>query len=287
MASAWLRLESQHRMSGAKSEWKKNLPWVEEHTHKVMETLEDARKFRNQVVKICQPEAFDIDHLSNRFHSAYTYFIRILEPVLRATIKQLLLLGMKSNTKSYLEELAEVDELLTEVILRLKRTKMLVETLHNGEEIDKSKIWTNEIQNYKIAKIAIIKNEIRQEFPDLAFKDHEKIIHIKTKKKSTSGKTTKTPSHLKTKELFESNKSISEIAEIRKLTKSTVAQHIAKLVQMEELDIQDVFESKALEKLNGLFKIKDHLASLSEMKTIVGDEFDYDQLKIYRQSLLL
>jgi len=287
MASAWLRLESQHRMSGAKSEWKKNLPWVEEHTHNIMETLEDARKFRNQVVKICHPDRFDLDHVANRFHSAYTYFIKALEPVLRAIIKQLLLLGIKSNTKNYLEELAEVDELLTEVILRLKRTKKLVETLHNGEEINKSKIWTTEIQHYKIAKIAIIKNEIRQEYPDLALKDHQKIIHVKTKKKSATNSSPKVPSHFKTKELFESNKSIAEIAEIRKLNASTIAQHLAKLVQLEEMDIHDVLEQDTLAQLDGLFKQQEKLVSLSEMKKIAGDDFDYDLLKIYRQSLLL
>ena len=286
MASKWLQFESQHRASGAKSEWKKHLPWVEEQTHAIMETLEPARKFRNQIAKICQSQSFDIEHLNDRLQSAYTYFIGILEPVFRATIKQLILLSQKKGTKSYIEDLADIDEILTEVILELKRNKKLIELLSNGQEVTKEAIWTTEIKNYKIAKVAIIRNEIRQENPELHLRDDEQIIQVKSKKK-TKSKKDKIPTHIKTKELLDQQKSIAEIAEIRKLSEGTIAQHFAKLIEQEKIDITDVMEKEKLIRLKTLIHPDKAHLTLTDMKELTNDEYDFNELKMYKASLLL
>src|SRR5690554_7832824 len=99
--------------------------------------------------------------------------MKTLEPVFRGTIKKLLLLGKKTSVKQYSEDLAELDELLTEVIIDLKKSRKLVQNLYNGKELSKENIWDDQIRNFKIAKIQVVKEEIRREIGRASCRERE------------------------------------------------------------------------------------------------------------------
>ena len=288
MVSKWLAYESSHKTAGDKSEKGKNKVWYEKQVHSLMSTLEPARKFRDQLMRICHDKNFDIEKIHERVQAAYGYFIGLLEPPFRSNIKQLILLDQRKGTKQYIEELAELDEMMTETILRLKRVRILIEQMYNGVEINKKTIWNDEVKNYKVAKIAIVKNEVRQENPMLAVNNSEDIIQLnsKSKKSKKKSKTPKQSTYEKTFILFENGSSVAEIAEERQLTKSTIYGHLARLIQEEKVLITDVIERKRVEELKKLIgpTMDD---SLSEIKNKLGDAVTYNELKLYRGSLLL
>src|SRR5690554_6698150 len=114
--------------------------------------------------------------------------MKTLEPVFRGTIKKLLLLGKKTSVKQYSEDLAELDELLTEVIIDLKKSRKLVQNLYNGKELSKENIWDDQIRNFKIAKIQVVKEEIRRENPTLEGLDEMTIIKTGSEKKDKDKK---------------------------------------------------------------------------------------------------
>jgi len=284
VVSAWLALEGEFKRAPFNTEKGKHLPWFEEQLKNLMTTLEPSRKFRVQVQRLCHPANFDMTVIYERTQAAYGYFIQILEPVFRSTIKRMLLLGRKTRTKQYLEELAVLDDLMTEAILRLKRARILVENMYNGREITKETIWNTEIQNYKTAKVLIVKNEIRLENPTITDIDEEDVISVRKKKKqSTESKKT---TYEETLELFKKGLSIDQIASKRQFTDQTIYRHLTKLVSDEKLEIRDVFSEERYAFLQNSIGT-DSSMGLGEMKDLAGEDVTWEEIKMYRASLII
>lgn len=285
VVSAWLALEGEHRKASFNSDKGKQLPWFEEQLKNLMNTLEPARKFRVQVQRLCYSTNFDMDVIYERTQAAYGYFIQVLEPVFRSTIKRIILLQRKSRAKQYVEELSELDGLMTEAILRLKRARILIENMYNGREITKETIWNAEIQNYKTAKVLIVKNEIRLENPTITEDDDaEEVITLRKSKKKN--KESKKSTYDETFDLFKQGLAINEIAEKRKFTIDTIYNHLTKLISTEKIDVRDVFSEERYIFLQHKLG-KDSSIQLAEMKEIGGEEITWQELKIYRASLML
>ena len=285
MVSRFLALESAHKHASEKSEMGKNKVWFENNVKLLLETLEPARKFRNQIHKICHVSNFDIDQVHERTQAAYGYFISILEPVFRSNLKKIILLSRKKGTKQYVEDLQELDEQITDCILQLKRARLLVENMYNGKPLTKENIWNDQIKNYKMAKAAILKNEIREENPTITDFNEEEVISYKaTSKKEKKPK--KKSTYQKTQELFDAGKSIEEIAKERKFNVSTIYSHLERLIKDEKLDIQHVLDAEKLEHLKTILG-KEIEGSISEAKEKVGSNISWEDLKLYRASLLI
>lgn len=284
MVSRWLAHEAAHKTAGPRSEMAKNKVWFENQINALMSTLEPSRKFRSQLIKICQPDRMDIDVLYERYEAAYQYFMKTLEPVFRGNIKQLLLLGKKANVKQYAEDLGELDELLTDVIIDLKKSRKLVENLYNGKELSKENIWDDQIRNFKIAKIQVVKEEIRRENPSLGELE-DFYEEKKSAKKKVKNEKPKVTTFDKTLDLFEKGRSVKEIADERVLTEQTVYNHIARLIKDEKIEIDAVLDQEKIELLKDKLG-KELEVTLSEAKELVGESISWDELKIYHASNL-
>ncbi|MEX2483559.1 MAG: helix-turn-helix domain-containing protein [Brumimicrobium sp.] len=286
MVSKFLSLEALHKNAGERSEMGKNRIWFEKQVKDLFETLEPARKFRNQIHKICHESNFNIEQVHERVQAAYEYFIQKLEPVFRSNLKHLILLGRKNSTKNYVEDLQELDDFITEVILQLKRARLLVENMYNGKELSKENIWNEQIKTFKMAKIAVVKNEIREENPTIEDFSDEDVIEIKSSKKKKKNKEKKKSTFIKTLELFEQGKSIQEIANERELTTATIYGHFARLIKDEKIDITHVMDSERLEELKKtLGNELEH--GISAAKKKVGEDVSWEELKLYHASLML
>jgi GTPase SAR1 family protein len=281
MVSKWLSLEHQHKVAGDRSEMAKNREKFIRLVEQLTSTLEPARKFRSQLFRICQPSDFDIELLRERVEAAYQYFIKVLEPVFRENLKQILLLGNKKSTKNYLEELKELDELMTESILNLKKSKALVEQMSNGAEVNRDSIWNDQVKNFKMAKIQVVKDEIRRQNPSLLDVD-ETVLSTKSK---SSKKEKKQSTYEKTLALFEKGWNPQEIAERRNVTDQTIYRHLGKLIKDEKVEVEEVLDAEKLEILKNLFggEIEE---SLGEAKEKAGKQISWEELKIYHSSLL-
>jgi uncharacterized protein YpbB/plastocyanin len=284
MVSRWLALEAGHKTAGPRSEMAKNKVWFENQVNALMSTLEPSRKFRSQLVKICQPDQMDIDVLYERYEAAYNYFIKTLEPVFKSNIKQLILLGKKSSVKQYSEDLGELDDLLTDVIVDLKKSRKLVENLYNGKELSKENIWDDQIRNFKIAKIQVVKDEIRRENPEIQGIDDFTLVKTTAKKKDKD-KTPKVSTFDKTLTLFEKGRSIQEIADERVLKEETIYNHLSRLIKDEKLEIDAVLDQEKIELLKEKLG-KEIEGTLSEAKEKVGKSISWEELKVYHASIL-
>jgi hypothetical protein len=189
--------------------------------------------------------------------------------------------------KAFYEELEELDEQQVQIVLNLKRAKNLMEAVANQREISKEVIWNSEIKNYKITKIALINQEMRQNKEIMQFDEVEETIPLLTKTRTKKvEKSTKKSTIEVTYEMIQEGKSVAQISRLRMLTEDTIYNHLIKLVKAEELEISDILPIERLHQLHSIFEDYEE-ESLSPLKEKHGDAFAWGELKLYRASRMM
>ena len=285
--SKWGIHEASYRNAGSKTEKGKNKSWVTLQTQAVQSSVDPAKKFRNQLENLFRNERLDMDFVFERVQAAYTYFFKILDGVLTSNLKKIAELRRVKKTKAYSEELEELDELLTEAILKMKKARILMEAIVAGREITKELVWTTEVKNYKVAKIAALQQELRQNpsLLDMHSDEEEEIIQLKKPKKEPKEKKEKRSTYDQSWDLWNDGHTIEEISRIRQLSENTIYGHFVFLIKAEKVELSDIMDAKRISELADLFG--DYQGtSLTPLKEQLGDAVTWEELKLYQASTL-
>ena len=279
--SKWAIHEVSYKLAGAKTEKGKNKSWVTHQAQAIQSTMEPAKKFVAQLENLLSRERPDLDFVNSRVLAAYDYFFKILDGVLTSNLKVIAELSKVRKTKSYVEELEELDELLTETILRLKRVRILTEAVTTGRELTRELVWNAEVRNYKLAKVAAIKQEQRQNpsLLDYDEDDAETILKVRSSNKKPTEKREKKSTYDQTMDLLLEGKSVDEIARTRQLSEGTVYGHLATLIKAEKLELDDVLSNDRITELEDLVGDTEG-TSLGQIKEKLGDKVSYDELRL-------
>jgi uncharacterized protein YpbB len=191
------------------------------------------------------------------------------------------------KTKQYAEELEELDEVLTETIIRLKKARLLMEAVAAGKEITKTVVWNSEITQYKLGKIAAVKQELKQ-VPSLLDDPDEldDVIFTKSSKKESVAKKEKKSTYEVTLELLEQGKDVEEISRIRQLSIQTISNHFAYLIRSEKIELSDVMSPKRIQELASMFDGYEG-TSLSPLKEKLGNKVTWEELKLYQAASMV
>lgn len=281
LSSKWASHEISYQTVGVKSEKAKYKSWVTLQNQIIQSTTAPAKVFCKQLDQILQAPLFDVNFLNERVLAAYAYFFRILDGVLTTNLKKVAELSRVRKTKQYADELAELDAHLTTTILGLKKARLLMEALAAGQEVSKSTIWNTEISNYKLAKIAAVKEELKQ-IPTLLDESDEILdtVFQKSIKKQSTAKEKKSTYEL-TLELLEQGKVAAEIAQIRQVSLQTVNNHFVYLIRAQKLQLSEVMSDKRINELENLFDGFTG-SSLGPLKEKLGFKATWDELKLYQ-----
>ncbi|MES2588693.1 MAG: helix-turn-helix domain-containing protein [Bacteroidota bacterium] len=287
MISSWRIHSISYLSATVKSEKIKHQDWAI-HQAKKVETLgEPALKFANQLNRIFTAPTFNLEFLKERIDAAYEYFYKTLDEVLLTSLKKMEEVKRKTKIKQYFEELVELDEIQTDVILNLKKVRLMLEAIILEKPIQKSQIWNDELKLYKITKLALARQDIRQNMSLLDLEDeddYEEEIPVK-KSKAKKVKVEKIPSAEITLNFFVAGKSVSEIAKERLLSESTIYSHAGQLLKAEKLELNQILTEEKITELEEVFKDFNG-ESVSPLKEKYGDQFSWEELRLYRMSLL-
>jgi ATP-dependent exoDNAse (exonuclease V) alpha subunit len=276
----WSAHEKTYAMVGSKSEKHKNKNWIVTQNQVIQALSIPAKKFINQLAQAKEKRQFDIAWLFDRAEAAINYFLPQLDGVLTSNLRQISILSKTKKTKNYADELMELDELLTESVLQLKKLRNLIETIRHGKSWDKSSIYNEEIKNYKIAKIAHVQHLLRQTngfIEEMEFSDSEVIPIRKSKSEQNKGLTT----FEKTLALINEGKKTRDIANIREISEQTVVDHIAQLIAMEQLNLDQIISSDRIDELSFLAD-EIGVLSLSKLKEKYGENLSWEELKWFK-----
>lgn len=285
LINSWQSHESSYNNQGVKTVKGKSISWVTMQAQQISKTGETSRKFRNELTRLFSVRPIDIEHVFKRVDAGFQYFYKVLDGVLYANLKKMAQLQSEKNTKQYNEELQDLDLLLTTVILKLKKTNILLKSIKDGRKIDKTILTDSDIKNYKTAKIELVKNEMRSS--NATFDFDIDFVNLKTKStKKKKEKKDKVSTYDKTFQFIKDGSTISETAKERQLSIGTISTHCARLIKLEKLELSDVMPSEKRNKLSDLFDDYDG-GSLTPLKEQVGNGFTWDDLKLYQASLLV
>ena len=282
LAQEWRNHQFSYNEKSEVSEKAKHATWAKQNAKIMGELVEPARKFLNQLNKIFEADLVDINFISERMQSAYDYFFKTLDSLVGEILWKLEEIKRVKKAKAYFDELLELEELQTKAVLRMMKAKALIQTIASGQEISKENINTLSIKNYKANKVESIQTEFKSQNVTLIEDEYD--VERYTSKKTAKTKEPKKSTFLVTYELWQERNTISEIANIRKLTKQTICTHLAKLIEIKAVVITEVLPEDKLKALEKAFEGYEE-ESLNPLKEKYGDTFTWDELKLFKASL--
>ena len=281
----WSSHVASYKHLGSKSLKGGNESWAVQQLQILTGTIDPARRFRGQIQRLFSEQKVDINYIMERVEAGYNYFFKPLDGMVYSTLKKMGEVQQKKNTKQYNEELEELDQLLTDTVLRMKKARILTEALLTGRELEKGVILNQEVKNYKTTKITQVKNELRESKTTFDFDTDFIEVRTKSSKKKVK-KIEKLSTYDQTLEMIKSGKTVSEIAIERQLSDKTIYGHCVRLIRLEKLELDEVLERDRINELSDIFDEYDGM-SLTPLKEKVGEDFSWEELKLYQASLII
>ena len=281
LAQEWRNHKFSYDTKGENSTKSKQAIWASQQTEIIESLLEPARKFRDQLHQIFSQETIDFNHVLDRIQAAYNYFIAPMDNLVFEILWKLEEVNRMKKAKAFYEELSILEELQIKAVLQLMKAKLLIETVVQGESISKEKLISNEIKNYKINKLKVVQEQFKN--INVTLIDDEIDLERYTSK-NKAAKEPKKSTVQETYELWLAENSIQEIAAIRKFTPETILGHLTKLIIAQTISINDVLPE---DKIQALTKAFDGYTdeSISPLKEQYGDQFTWEELRMFKASL--
>jgi hypothetical protein len=284
LAQEWRNHRFSYNENAPGSEKAKHAVWAHKRLETIELLLDPSQKFIQQLNKIFSKETVDLFFVQERVEAAYDYFFKSMDKLVTDLLQKMAEIQKFKKVKEFYEELAFLDDLQTKAVLRLMKTKLLMETVVLGEAISKEKLSSPAIKNYKTDKIAKIREEYKMTNTDI-FNVEEPVTRYTAKKlDKNEPKAIKKTTVEETFDLWAEKNSIEDIARIRKLTVQTIEMHLVKLIQAKKIEISDILPYDKILALREAFEFYQE-ESLGGLKEKHGDEFTWDELKMFKASL--
>jgi len=284
LAQEWRNHRFSYNENAVNSEKAKHAVWAAKRLETIELLLDPSQKFIHQLNKIFNKETVDLFFVQERVVAAYDYFFKPMDKLVTDLLQKMAEIQKFKKVKEFYEELAFLDDLQTKAVLRLMKAKLLIEIVVAGETICKEKLSSSAIKNYKLDKIARIREELNMTNTDI-FKSEEPVVRYTARKlDKNEPKAAKKTTIEETHDLWLEKNTIADIARIRKLTVQTVETHFVKLIQAKKVDISDVLPYDKILALREAFEFYQE-ESLNPLKEKYGDEFTWDELKMFKASI--
>ncbi|PBJ12738.1 helix-turn-helix domain-containing protein [Flavobacterium sp. ACN6] len=284
LAQEWRNHRFSYNENAAGSEKSKHSAWAHKRLEIIEQLLEPSQKFIIQLNKIFNKETVDLFFVKERVEAAYDYFFKPMDKLVDDLIYKMAEIQKFKKVKEFYEELNLLEDLQTKAVLRLLKAKLLLEVVVSGEAISKEKLSSPLIRNYKTNKAERIREELKITNTDI-FRTEEPVVRYKAAKAEKSElKTAKKTTVEETHDLWLEKNSVEDIARMRKLNVQTIEGHLIRLIQAKKIDINEVLPYDKILALREAFQFYQE-ESLSGLKEKHGDEFTWDELKMFKASI--
>lgn len=284
LAQEWRNHRFSYNENAAASEKSKHSAWAHKRLEIIDGLADPSQKFVQQLNKIFNKETVDLLFVKERVEAAYDYFFKPMDKLVTDLLSKMAEIQKFKKVKEFYEELAFLDDLQTKAVLRLMKAKLLVEIVVSRETISKESLTSPAIKNYKTEKISRTKEEFKMTNTDMFQVDEPVTRYSYKKADKTEEKAEKKTTVEETHELWLAKNSIEDIARMRKLTVQTIESHLIKLIQAKKVEITDVLPYDKILALREVFEFYAE-ESLSPLKEKYGDEFTWDELKMFKASI--
>lgn len=281
LAQEWRNHQFSYNEDAENSAKAKHAAWAHNQAGVIWQLLEPSSKFLLQLDRLFHSEQLEFNHISDRINAAFNYFMAPMDQLVYEILWKIEEVKRLKKAKAFYDELNLLDDLQTKAVLQLMKAKLMVATLVKGETISKEKLTSAEIKQYKTTKIERVIEDFKRANITLIEddKDADRYTAKKPAKKEPKKSTVE-----ETYELWLEKKTVQEIATIRKFTQETILSHLTKLIQAKTISIHEVFpEDKVMALTEAFAGYKEE--SVSPLKEKYGDQFSWEELRMFKASL--
>ncbi len=281
LAQQWRNHYFGYKSDSELSKKTKHIDWAKKQLDVVDDLLEPSRKFVSQINKLFSQENIDLNFIFERIQAAFNYFLQPMDNMVFEILWKIEEVQRTKNVKQFYDELLELEDLQTKAVMRLMKAKLLIETVVAGETISKEKLSSEAIKFYKTRKLETIREEFNK--VNITLIENDDDIN-RYSKKNKEPKTSKKATIQETFELWELKNDINQIAEIRKLSTTTIEGHFIKLIENQTININEILQPQKINDLEAIFRDyeEDSLNGLMEM---YPNQFTWNELKMFRASI--
>lgn len=283
MAQAWRNHRFSYPTDAEKSERNKHLKWALTQEESFSELIEPAKNFRIQLDRLFQSENVDLKFVEERIKKAYDYFFPKLDYILGELLLKIEEVQRIKRVKEFYLKLSELEEKQTQILLQLFKAVKLIKIINEGKEINKENLNSEISLNYRKNKIQEAQELFKSKKATLIEEKEDFDTNFYLPKKKSS-KEPKKSTVQETYELWIQKNSVKEIAKIRVLTPQTIYGHLGKLILAGTISISDVLPDDKIHQLAKAFQGYEE-ESLNALKESVGDQFTWDELRLYKMAL--
>lgn len=215
----------------------KEVEWAKAFLSKQMELSALALKFIRQLNIAFQNQTLDFEFVKQRVDAAIIYFLPLLQEQHLVLLVRIQLVKRLKRSKTYFEELMELDSGFTSLILQILKVERFVDCICSNVEVTKGSLATEKQRNYKQQILEKSLSKYLEESQEL-IKEMDDVSYYEAPKKKIN--LSQKPTIEETFELWQQKKTIEEIAQKRVLTVTTISTHLAKLVEQKRIDIADL-----------------------------------------------
>ncbi|WP_424960964.1 helix-turn-helix domain-containing protein [Ekhidna sp.] len=221
----------------------KQLPWTDELINDAFPLKEVGEGFIRQVNGILAQK--DLHLLAERMSKASVYFEERLTELIERITQQHRMLKTQTQAKTYRAELVEIKELFASQLRQIVKLNLLVQHVNEGIPLTKDKLKTSK----QLASVQKASAKDKTPTAEISFDMYKN-----------------------------GGKSIKVIAEERGLAEGTIESHLAKYVELGELDVTDFVKPS---RLKNILKAHDEgLTKSGEIKGALPDSYSWGEIKM-------
>jgi hypothetical protein len=277
----WRHHRYSYHQKAQNSEKAKHALWAQNQLDKIESLTLPSQKFQQQLNRLFSTQPIDFKFIQERILAAYDYFFPTLDLLLTELLLTIEIARHARKAQGFLDELIELEAHQSLAISELMRAQKLVQIIAQGLSISKENLQIEELKNYRLRKLESAHAQYLEQNSHLI--DHES-FEVEKPVKSKKTKAPQKSTYLQTLELWHQQNTLKEIARIRKLTPQTIGNHMAKLIEIKAVSIEDILPEDKRLALAQAFKGYNE-TSLNPLKEKYGDQFTWDELKMFRASL--
>ncbi len=259
----------------------RSVVWAQENVAQLSSILEVSQKFLSWIDVHFNQKPTDYNFINDKVTGAFKHFFDVLDPIIANVLEKIEIVKRSKRSKEYFDELFELEERTTSVVLNMKRACLLIKTHLDGQSITKDALTDDFVKSYRSGKLENAKQKVKESKLQV-IDDEEDFSYYKRKEKKP--KTEKKPTEEVTFEYWQKGMKMDEIAKERVVTVGTVQGHMARLVAKGKIHVSELFTSGQIQKLSVIFENYGG-ENLAELKEKAGDDFSYGELRIFKASL--
>jgi GTPase SAR1 family protein/DNA-binding NarL/FixJ family response regulator len=228
-------------------------------------------KYRQQLKNLLASK--DIDQFTERLDRGVTYYAGKLKEYNKILLAHIHAAGQYSGSKTYINTLSEIDQLLSSRIEQILRTKSILNMVMTGEQ------WTDaeSIRSTLVRERNVWLDELRSQ-PETIRKSAKKSGKVKRARKEKSNSTRESTMDI-TLSMLRNGLSIEQIAIDRGLVVGTIESHLFKATEANLLKPEDWIAQPEIDDMTAHISKLNEEVSIADIRTQLNNKYSFTKIR--------